>query len=114
MRSAEIHAQVLHSLRRGFAEEHRNVAIEYRLYRATELDFPSHLADSLCAPQDKYAGTAIRQEQALARDIERTLRLLVTLKELEGSPDSASGRAASPRWARRGGGTRRRASGGRK
>jgi len=107
-------AEVLRNLRLKLTEEYRDVAVEYRFYRATELDFPSHLADSLCAPQDKYAGTAIRQEQALARDIERTLRLLVTLKELEGSPDSASGRAASPRWARRGGGTRRRASGGRK
>jgi len=114
IRSEASHAQVLHSLRRGLAEEHRNVAIEYRLYKATELDFPSHLADSLCAPQDKYAGTAIRQEQALARDIERTLRLLVTLKEREGSPDSASGRAASPRRPRRGRVIRRRASGGRK
>jgi len=107
-------AEVLRNLRLKLTEEYRDIAVEYRFYRATELDFPTHLADSLCAPQDKYAGTAIRQEQALAREVERTLRLLVTLKEREGSPDSASGRAASFRRVQRGGVTRRRASGGRK
>jgi hypothetical protein len=106
--------QVLHHLRRELAEEHRDVTMEYRLYKSLYLDFPWHLRDSLCAPQDKYSSTAIRQEQTLGQDIERTLRLIVTLKARDGSPDPPSGRAASLSRARDAGGPRRRASGGRK
>jgi hypothetical protein len=104
--------QVLHYLRRELGEEHRDVTMEYRLYKSLQLDFPSHLRDSLCAPRDKYSGTAIWQEQTLGQDIERTLRLLLTLKTRDGDP--ASGPAASPRRARHGRGSRYRASGRRK
>src|SRR6516164_1724736 len=69
--------------------------------------FPDRLRNSLCAPQDKYSRTAIWQEQTFSQDIERTLRLLLRLKERDGSPDPASGRATPRRRARRGGWRRR-------
>ena len=102
--------QVLRDLRRELAEEQRDITMEYRLYKSLYLDFPWHLRHSLCAPQDKYSGTAIWQEQVLGQDIERTLRLLTMLKAREGRPDPASGPARLPSRARQGGGRRRRPS----
>jgi len=67
-------------LRRELAEEQRDVALEYRLYRKLNFDFPFYLRFSLCAPQDKYWGTAIYQELSLGQEIDRTLKLIVALK----------------------------------
>jgi len=103
--------QVLHYLRRELAEEHRDVTMEYRLYKSLYLDFPWHLRTSLCAPQDKYSGTAIWQEQTLGQDIERTLRLIVMLKARDGGPDPAPGPARLPSRVRDAGGPRHGASG---
>jgi len=102
--------QVMHYLRREVAEEHRDVAMEYRLYKSLYLDFPWHLRSSLCAPQDKYSSMAIWQEQTLGQDIERTLRLIATLKARDGSLDPASGPGRFPSRARDAGGPRHRAS----
>ena len=102
--------QVLRDLRRELAEEQRDITMEYRLYKSLYLDFPWHLRHSLCAPQDKYSGTAIWQEQVLGQDIERTLRLLTMLKARDGRPDPASRPARLPSRARHGGGRRQRPS----
>jgi hypothetical protein len=89
---------ILRHLRRELAEEQRDVALEYKLYRKLNLDFPFYLRFSLCAPQDKYWGTAIYQEQSLGHEIDRTLRLIVALKsryDVTVLPSQAPGQ---PRW----------------
>ena len=58
----------------------------WRTRPALNIDFSRHLRHSLCAPQDKYWGTAIWQEQSLGQEIERALRLIVNLKARENVP----------------------------
>ena len=66
-------------------EEQRDVTLEYKIYRSLNIDFPWYLRNSLFAPQDKYWGTVIWQEQSLGQQIESTLRMIVALKAREGS-----------------------------
>jgi hypothetical protein len=61
------------------ADARQNQSQSHKLYRKLNLDFPFYLRFSLCAPQDKYWGTAIYQEQSLGHEIDRTLRLIVAL-----------------------------------
>jgi hypothetical protein len=100
LRSEAEKKEALRCLRRELAEEHRDVALEYRLYRSLNTEFPFYLRFSLCAPQDKYWGTAIYQELSLGQEIDRTLRLIVALKgraDATASPGPARGEAP---WAR--------------
>jgi hypothetical protein len=92
--------EVLRKLRRELAAEHCDVATEYQVYSTLNTDFPWNLRASLLAPQDKYWGTVIWQEQALGQQVETTLRMIVTLKARE-SPPLNPGRGSS-RLQRRG------------
>jgi hypothetical protein len=84
--------EVLRQLRRELAEEHRDVITEYQLYKALNVNFPWYLRTSLFAPQDKYWGTVIWQEQSLGQQIESTLRMIISLKAREApQPNPAQG-----------------------
>jgi hypothetical protein len=78
--------EVVRKLRRELAAEHCDVATEYQVYSTLNTDFPWNVRASLLAPQDKYWGTVIWQEQALGQQIETTLRMIVTLKAREAPP----------------------------
>jgi hypothetical protein len=78
--------EVVRKLRRELAAEHCDVATEYQVYSTLNTDFPWNLRASFLAPQDKYCGTVIWQEQALGQQVETTLRMIVTLKAREVPP----------------------------
>lgn len=70
---------VLEELEKLIDQEMREVLQRYTLFKREHVELPDSLRDAQLAPNEPFFALIIRRENSLARQIERTIKLLMTL-----------------------------------